>query len=100
MKWFWATLVLLLVNTAYTSAVHPATVFYMGNVLLHLVLGLILSLVAILMLRRQPALLLLLASSAFGLYLAFAGNTIDHRWILWSHIAVALLAVALIAVYS
>ena len=100
MKWFWAILALLLVNTAYISAVHPATVFYMGNVLLHLVLGLVLSLVAILMLRRRPALLLLLASSAFGLYLAVTGNTIDHRWILWSHIVVALAAVVLIAAYS
>ena len=40
MKWFWVIFAVLLVNTAYISAVHPATVFYMGNVLAHLVLGL------------------------------------------------------------
>jgi tetratricopeptide (TPR) repeat protein len=100
MKWFWAIFLVLLVNTAYISAVHPATVFYMGNVLLHLVLGLALSVLAILLLRRKPALLLLLVSSAFGLYLAVAGNTSDRRWILWSHIFAAVLAVAAVGIYS
>src|SRR5438309_245810 len=79
MKWFWAILAVLLVNTAYISAVHPATVFYMANVLLHLVLGLALSVLTILLLRKKPALLVLLGSSVLGLYLAVAGNTSDHR---------------------
>ncbi|MFL6447642.1 MAG: tetratricopeptide repeat protein [Bryobacteraceae bacterium] len=100
MKWFWALLTVLLINSAYISAVHPATVFYMGNVLLHLVLGLALSVAAIILLRRKPALLLLIVSSAFGLYLAVAGNTSDHRWILWSHIFAAVLAAVVIAAYS
>ncbi len=100
MKWFWAILTVLLVNTAYISAVHPATVFYMGNVLLHLALGLALSVAAVLVLRKKPALLFLLLSSALGVYLAIAGNTTDHRWVLWSHIAVAILAVLLIGAYS
>jgi len=72
----------------------------MGNVLLHLALGLALSVAAVLVLRRRPSLLVLLAASGFGLYLAAAGNTSDHRWILWSHIAVALLALLFIASYS
>jgi hypothetical protein len=67
MKWFWAILAVLLVNTAYVSAVHPATVFYMGNVLFHLVLGLALSVAAVLVLPRRAALLFLLVSAAFGL---------------------------------
>ena len=100
MKWFWAILAVLLVNTAYVSAVHPATIFYMGNVLLHLVLGLAFSVAALLAFRRKPALFVLLLSSAFGVYLAIAGNTTDHHWILWSHISVALLAVLLIGAYS
>jgi Tetratricopeptide repeat/Cytochrome c554 and c-prime len=99
MKWFWAILAVLLVNTAYVSAVHPATVFYMGNVLLHLVLGVALSVAALLVLPRRAALLFLLASAALGLYLAFAGNTSDHRWFLWSHITVGFLAVLLLGMY-
>ena len=99
MKWFWAILAVLLVNTAYVSAVHPATVVYMGNVLFHLVLGLALAVAAVLVLPRRAALLFLLVSAAFGLYLAVAGNTSDHRWVLWSHIGVALLAVLLLGTY-
>lgn len=36
-----ASFLLLLLNTAYISAFASPTVFYMGNVLLHLVLGVI-----------------------------------------------------------
>src|SRR4051794_19321454 len=100
MRWFWTVFAVLLLNTAYVSAVHPATVFYMGNVLLHLLLGIALSVFAILLVRQKPWLAILLGASVLGLYLALAGNTSDHKWILWSHITVGILAVFLIAAYS
>ena len=44
----------LLVNTAYIAALPSPTLFYMGNVVLHLVLGLALT-VAAFRLRREAA---------------------------------------------
>ena len=42
-KWTAALFVLLLVNTAYIAAFASPTIFYMANVLLHLVLGVVLA---------------------------------------------------------
>ena len=51
-----AGFVLLLLNTGYISAFATASLFYMGNVLLHLVLGLVLSVAFALLLTREPEL--------------------------------------------
>ncbi len=84
----------MLVNTAYLWAFHSATVFYMANVLLHLGLGLALSIGAVLLVRRTPALGVFLLAAALGIYLAIGGNTSNHRPVLWLHIAAGLVAVA------
>jgi len=91
-------LALLLANSAYIAAFPSATVFYVGNVVLHLVLGLALMIVAASAIKRFPR-----ESGAFlaaglpAIYLVFRGNTLDHRWILWLHVVLAIVAVALIA---
>src|SRR5450759_167454 len=90
-------LFVLLVNSAYLVAFPEASIFYMGNVLLHLVLGLGLLVLAIVWARRYPwecgAFLL---SGLPALYLVVRGNTMDHRWALWSHILLALIAVGVV----
>ena len=87
----------LLVNSAYLVAFPQPSIFYMGNVLLHLGLGLGLMLLALLWARRHPwecgAFLL---SGLPALYLAVRGNTMDHRWALWLHILLALIAVGVV----
>jgi len=92
-----AGLVLLLVNSAYLYSFAHASIFYEANVIFHLAAGLFLAGVAMYSFRRQP-----LAAGAFlaaalpALYLVLAGNTRDHRAILWLHIGLALVAVILI----
>ncbi len=92
-------LAVLIINSAYLAAFAQPSIFYMGNVLLHLGLGLGLMVLAALWARRYPwecgAFLL---SGLPALYLAVRGNTLDHRWALWSHILLAAIAVALIGV--
>ena len=47
-------LVLLLINTAYIAAFASPTIFYMGNVVLHLALGVALAIVLLWFIRRMP----------------------------------------------
>src|SRR5271165_2008977 len=97
-RFCFAGLLILAVNSAYLFSFSQATIFYEANVLLHLALGVALTIVAIFALRRHP-----LAAGAFiaaalpALFLVFKGNTLDHRAILWIHIALALLALMAIA---
>ncbi len=92
----------LLVNTAYIAAFADPTIFYMGNVLVHFLLGLALAVAVGLLLRRRPELGRELAAAAAlftlslisGIWLAVAGNTMPNRWLLWTHILSAGLAVA------
>jgi len=89
---------LLLVNSAYIAAFPSATIFYVGNVVLHLGLGVALMIAAGFAIRRYPreggA---LLAAGLPALYLVLRGNTLDHRWVLWLHVTLAVAAVALLA---
>ena len=58
-----------------------------GNVVAHLVGGIILTILAVWMLPR--ALWMTLAVCALlGLYIAAAGNTFNHKWVLIAHIVV------------
>src|ERR1035441_8217362 len=88
-------LAVLIINGAYLAAFAEPSIFYMGNVLLHLGLGLGLMALAALWARRYPwecgAFLL---SGLSALYLADGGNTLDHRWALWLHILLAAISVA------
>jgi tetratricopeptide (TPR) repeat protein len=124
----WKTLaaagwLVLLVNTAYIAAFPSPTLFYMGNVVLHLALGLALTVAVVRLWRRgsgetaatgtaaavaapgaesEPAagspagtaaVWLLVIAAAAGVGLAVAGNTTPHRWLLWTHIGASALAV-------
>jgi tetratricopeptide (TPR) repeat protein len=96
-----------LLNTAYIAAFATPSLFYVGNVLLHLFLGLALTgLVARALVRAASPLLatpgrgslslltwLLTASAIAGIALAVLGNTQDHRVILGVHILLGLAAV-------
>jgi len=100
-KWTTAALAILIVNSAYIAAFPQPTVFYMANVVLHLVLGIGVMIAALVLLRRfgWPSTLLLIAGLP-AIYLAVRGNTLDHRAILWLHIALAAVAVIAIGLRS
>ena len=91
--------IVLLVNSAYIAAFNHASIFYMANVLLHLMLGLGLMVLAAIWVRRYPvpSVAFLLAGLP-AIFLAVRGNTMDHRWVLWTHIALAVFAVVIIGV--
>jgi len=85
---------LLLVNAAYLQAFDTPSVFYMANVLLHIVAGAGVVALFVWTIRRENRMgaLLLTAAALLGAYLAYTGNTFDQRLVLWAHIAVALVA--------
>jgi tetratricopeptide (TPR) repeat protein len=99
--WTAALFVVLLVNTAYITAFASPTVFYMGNVLVHLVLGLALAVAFAALLARRPdlrpgivpAAVLFGTALLAGLWLTVAGNVLAHRPVLWAHAAAAALGV-------
>ena len=93
-------LVLLLINTAYIAAFASPTIFYMGNVVLHLALGLVLAVLLLWFIKSMPlpGSLFLIAALA-GVFLAVRGNTMPHRWVLQAHIAVAALALLALLPY-
>ncbi|MGI8992230.1 MAG: tetratricopeptide repeat protein [Bryobacteraceae bacterium] len=95
-KCFRIGLIVLLVNTAYVAAFASPTVFYMGNVALHLLLGIALTIAAAFLIRRNRALGAFVVSGVIGIVLAIARNTRDHHWVLWLHILLAFLAVAML----
>jgi tetratricopeptide (TPR) repeat protein len=96
-----AGFILLLLNTGYISAFDTPSIFYMGNVLLHLVLGVLLAAAFALLLHRQPQLrrpliapsVLFAIALAFGLYLVWVGNLREHRWVLNAHIVSSVLGI-------
>jgi tetratricopeptide (TPR) repeat protein len=104
------SLLLLVVNAGYIWAFASPTIFYMGNVLAHLVIGLIFCaagaalLVRDSTLRRRPAIavagLALAASLGFGGYLVFRGNTMELRWALQAHVGASLAGVAALLVFA
>jgi tetratricopeptide (TPR) repeat protein len=93
-----AGFLVLLLNTAYLWAFAFPTIPYMAGVLLHLVLGLALCPGFVWLLCRDAhvrrgggtAAGFLFLAVAAGAYLAFAGNTFNHRWVLWAHIGAGL----------
>lgn len=89
-------LIALLINTAWIAAFADPTIFYMTNVLLHLMLGLLFVAAAFRALPTRLAAVLLALTTGFGLWLVIAGNTIPHRWALWAHIATGVLFVAVL----
>ena len=93
---FWCTvsLAILLVNSALLWAFPSATAFNVANLLLHVALGAAVGIVALLLARVEKRLLWTLAAAASGVVLAVIGNTRDHKLVLWIHVVLALVAVA------
>jgi tetratricopeptide (TPR) repeat protein len=91
--------VLLVLNSAYLWAFKSATVAYMGNVFLHLVLGLLILPFAFLLLKNnRPSLwsmITFLLAAAIGLYLTIHGNLHGDHPVLVAHIVLAALSLAL-----
>ncbi|MGA8593128.1 MAG: tetratricopeptide repeat protein [Bryobacteraceae bacterium] len=95
--------VLLLLNSAYLWAFESPTLFYMGNVLVHVLAGFALIPFAVVLLGRDRRLamsaLVFLAAAGIGAYLAFHGNLrVDHP-VLLLHIVFAIAALGLFAWY-
>jgi tetratricopeptide (TPR) repeat protein len=95
-------LIVLLLNSAYLWAFTSATLFYIGNVLAHLVLGIALLPFSVILFRRDRraalASSLFLVAGAIGVYLSVHGNLrVDHP-VLIAHIAAAIVAVAVFLV--
>jgi tetratricopeptide (TPR) repeat protein len=89
----------LLVNSSYLAAYADPTLFYFGNVVLHLVLGVIITIGFAGFARSRfekfsPAMklatVLLGISAALGLFMMRFGATRQYRWALYSHIAFAI----------
>ncbi|HLH20535.1 MAG TPA: tetratricopeptide repeat protein [Bryobacteraceae bacterium] len=89
-------LFLMVVNAAYVSALPSATIFYVANVLLHIVLGAAGVGWLLYQFRRSPRAVPLAVAFVLGLYLIFAGATFDHRTILWAHVLFAVCGLALL----
>src|SRR6185503_5042580 len=88
----------LLVNSSYLAAYADPTLFYFGNVGLHLILGVVLTIAfAAYAFKRfrqfsgamKLAVVLLTVSAALGLFMMRFGATRQYRWALYSHIAFA-----------
>jgi Flp pilus assembly protein TadD len=95
MKRKWLIAVLLL-NAGYVAALPSATIFYVANVLLHVVLGVAGTALLCWQWRRSPQTVLLLASAVLGGFLLLQGATLPHRWALWNHVALALAGLAML----
>lgn len=86
MTWRNVTLAVLLANAAYIAALPSPTIFYVANVLLHIVLGLAGVAVLCWQWRRSPKTGVLLLAALLGGYLAVKGATSDQRAVLYAHI--------------
>jgi tetratricopeptide (TPR) repeat protein len=107
-RWLAVSLLVLLLNTAYIVAFASPTIFYMGNVLVHLGLGVALSIAVIWAiaknaeLRRSIAIALPLFALAVlaAVYLVIAGNLREHQWALLAHVIAGGLGVIALAPYA
>ena len=102
--------ILLVFNAGYIWAFASPTIFYMGNVLAHLVIGLVFLVSGVLLLARDTDLrrrlpirlsaVAMLAAFAFGSYLVYEGNLREMRWALQAHIAASIAGVTGILWYA
>jgi tetratricopeptide (TPR) repeat protein len=91
-----ALLVLLVANAAYLAAFPTANLFYIANIPLHLVFGIVVCAVLIWQSRKSPKVIPLLAAALIGFYLIPAGATTDHYKAVWAHIALAVAGFAIL----
>src|SRR5438876_3983932 len=97
----------LLINSAYVWAFAFPTVFYMGNVLLHVGLGLVAAAGLAWLVQKDRgfarrnllAVGLLSAGALAGFYLVRFGATTGNRWVLYGHVAFALTGSVALAPY-
>src|SRR5580698_6265778 len=89
-----ALLVLLIANSAYLAGLPGANAFYIANIPLHLVLGIVVSAMLIRQSGRSARVLPLVAAALIGIYLIPAGATTDHYKIVWLHIGLAVAGIA------
>jgi hypothetical protein len=93
-----ALFIFLLINSGYIGAYPAPSLFYMGNVVAHLAVGLLLMVAALWAVKRYPR-----ESGAFltaglvAVFLVLRGNTLDHRNVLWLHIWLGAAAAVLVA---
>ena len=100
------SLLLLTVNAGYIWAFASPTIFYMGNVLAHFVVGIVFVVLAAVLFARDSevrrnrvlrlAAFLILVSVAFAGLLTYRGNILELRWALQAHVAASAAAVAVI----
>jgi hypothetical protein len=85
--------ILFVINTGYIFAFATPSIFYMASVLFHLVFGMALvGLACAAAWRVTGAGRILIVCGILGLYLAVAGTTRQHAWILWLHILLGVAA--------
>src|SRR5436309_11559107 len=88
---------ILLINSAVLAAFPTtATVFGIGNVLLHIVLGAVIGILALMLLRTELRLIYIVIAAGSGVLLACIGNTRDHKAIFLIHVVVSLAAIAIL----
>jgi Flp pilus assembly protein TadD len=83
-------------NAAYVAALPSATVFFVGNVLLHLVLGLGTAVWLCWTWRRSPKTIPLALASILGIWLVARGATSDHQAALGAHIVLAVIGLLIL----
>ena len=84
---------LFALNLAIVVGFEAPTIFYMGNVIMHLVLGVALVAVAFQKVRLWAA-----ASLLTGLALAYFGALSTNRPLLWAHIALSMVGLTMVLV--
>ncbi|MDX1984336.1 MAG: tetratricopeptide repeat protein [Bryobacteraceae bacterium] len=94
----------LLVNAAYIGAFASPSIFYMANVLLHLVLGAGFFLLLLRLLREPSALartgaIVSLLAAIPAVYLIVKGNTRDQQAWLYAHVAIAAAGAILLSLW-
>jgi len=100
-KWLAVGFLLLLLNTAYVAAFAQPTIFYMGNVLLHVVLGIVVFVLFVRVAQVSRAVLLVFGlASALGAFLIFTGSTRQYHGVLIAHIVVAAIGLAALIPYA
>src|SRR5579872_45091 len=93
LKWLIA---LLLLNAAYVAALPSATIFYVANVLLHVILGFAGVVVLCWQWRRSPKIAVLVVAALLGGFLVVKGAVTDNRWALWAHVALGVVGLAML----
>jgi tetratricopeptide (TPR) repeat protein len=86
----------LLVNSALLWAFPAATAFNVANLLLHVGLGALLGIAALILSRAEPRFISVVIAAASGVVLAVIGNTRDHKLVLIIHVVISLAALAVL----